>query len=53
LTGIILGSVLNAAGITLDNLLGGLKRERATIEAQLVLAQLSDLRPWQPCATPA
>lgn len=37
LTGIILGSVLNAGSLTLDNLLGGLKRERGAIEAQLGL----------------
>lgn len=37
LAGIILGSVLNAGSITLDSLLTGLKRERATIEAQLLL----------------
>lgn len=37
LAGIILGSVLNAGSITLDNLLGGLQRERSAIEAQLGL----------------
>ena len=37
LAGIILGSVLNAGSITLDNLLGGLQRERPAIEAQLGL----------------
>jgi putative ABC transport system permease protein len=37
LAGIILGAVLNSGSITLDNLLGGLKRERMTIEAQLGL----------------
>ena len=37
LAGIILGSVLNAGSITLDNLLGTLSRERPAIEAQLGL----------------
>ena len=37
LVGIILGSVLNAGSITLDNLLGTLQRERPAIEAQLGL----------------
>ena len=37
LTGIILGTVLNAASITLDGVLSGLPRERAEIEARLAL----------------
>lgn len=37
LVGIILGSVLNAGSIALDNLLGTLERERPAIEAQLGL----------------
>lgn len=37
LAGIILGSVLNAGSITLDNLLGTLRHERSAIEAQLGL----------------
>ncbi|ACA14658.1 conserved hypothetical protein [Methylobacterium sp. 4-46] len=37
LAGIVLGSVLNAASLTLDSLLGGVRRERAAIEAQLGL----------------
>lgn len=39
LTGIILGSVLNSGSITLDNLLGALKRERPAIEARLSLGE--------------
>ncbi|ACL57219.1 ABC transporter permease [Methylobacterium nodulans] len=37
LAGIVLGSVLNAASLTLDSLLGGVRRERSAIEAQLGL----------------
>ncbi|WP_336489469.1 ABC transporter permease [Methylobacterium nigriterrae] len=37
LAGIILGSVLNAASLTLDSLLGSVRRERNAIEAQLGL----------------
>jgi putative ABC transport system permease protein len=37
LTGIILGTVLNAASITLDGVLSGFPRERAEIEARLAL----------------
>jgi putative ABC transport system permease protein len=37
LTGIILGSVLNAGSLTLDGVLGGVARERAAIEARLAL----------------
>lgn len=37
LVGIILGSVLNAGSLALDNLLGGVGRERVAIEAQLAL----------------
>jgi putative ABC transport system permease protein len=37
LAGIILGSVLNAGSLTLDGLLGGVRRERLAIEAQLGL----------------
>jgi len=37
LAGIVLGSVLNAASLALDSLLGGVGRERAAIEARLAL----------------
>jgi putative ABC transport system permease protein len=37
LTGIILGSVLNAGSLTLDGIVGGVWRERSAIEAQLGL----------------
>jgi putative ABC transport system permease protein len=37
LAGIVLGSVLNAASLALDSLLGGVSRERAAIEARLAL----------------
>ncbi len=37
LAGIILGSVLNAGSLTFDGLLGGVRRERGAIEAQLGL----------------
>ncbi len=37
LAGIILGSVLNAGSLSLDSLLGGVGRERTSIEAQLAL----------------
>lgn len=37
LAGIILGSVLNAASLTLDGLLSAMRRERPAIEAQLSL----------------
>ncbi len=37
LVGIILGSVLNAGSLTLDGIVGGVRRERAAIEAQLAL----------------
>jgi len=37
LTGIILGSVLNAGSLSLDGLLGAVGRERAAIEARLAL----------------
>ena len=37
LTGIILGSVLNAGSLTLDGIVGGVWRERTAIEAQLGL----------------
>lgn len=37
LAGIVLGSVLNGGSLALDSLLGGVVRERAAIEAQLVL----------------
>ena len=37
LTGIILGSVLNASSLCLDNMLEGVAHERAAIEAQLTL----------------
>lgn len=37
LVGIVLGSVLNAASIGLDNLLDGVVRQRGAIEAQLAL----------------
>ena len=39
LTGIILGSVLNAGAITLDGVLSGFPRERAAIEARLALGE--------------
>jgi putative ABC transport system permease protein len=37
LAGIVLGSVLNAGSLTLDNFLGDARRERGAIEAQLAL----------------
>jgi putative ABC transport system permease protein len=37
LVGIILGSVLNSGSLALDSLLGGVSRERSSIEAQLAL----------------
>ncbi len=37
LTGIVLGNVLNGCSLTLDSLLGGIRRERAAIEARLAL----------------
>ena len=37
LAGIILGSVLNAASLSLDAMLGSVRRERGAIEAQLAL----------------
>lgn len=37
LVGIVLGTVLNAASLGLDGILGGIVRERAAIEAQLTL----------------
>lgn len=37
MSGIILGSVLNAGSLALDGVLGGVGRERAAIEAQLAL----------------
>jgi putative ABC transport system permease protein len=37
LVGIVLGSVLNGGSLALDSLLGGVVRERASIEAQLAL----------------
>lgn len=39
LAGIILGNVLNASSIALDNMLGGVGRERAAIEARLALGE--------------
>ena len=39
LAGIILGNVLNGASLALDSLLGGVVREKAAIEAQLVLGR--------------
>jgi putative ABC transport system permease protein len=39
LAGIILGNVLNACGIALDSLLGGVARERVAIEARLALGE--------------
>ena len=39
LAGIILGNVLNAASITLDSVLGGVSREKASIEARLALGE--------------
>ncbi len=39
LTGIILGSVLNAGSITLDGVMSGFPRERAEIEARLALGE--------------
>ncbi len=47
LAGIILGSVLNAGSLTLDSLLGGVRRERSAIEAQLGLGT-----PFQQAAAP-
>lgn len=37
LVGIILGNVMNSASLALDSLLGGVRQERAAIEAQLAL----------------
>jgi putative ABC transport system permease protein len=47
LVGIVLGTVLNAASLGLDGLLGGIQRERAAIEAQLALGanRIEALRP--------
>ncbi len=39
LAGIILGNVLNAASLSLHTLLGGARRERAAVEAQLCLGR--------------
>lgn len=39
LAGIVLGTVLNAASLSLDALLGGVARERAAIEARLALGE--------------
>ena len=39
LVGIILGSVLNAASLSLDGVLGGVWRERASIESRLALGE--------------
>jgi putative ABC transport system permease protein len=39
LAGIVLGNVLNAGSIALDNMLGGVVRERAAIEARLALGE--------------
>ena len=39
LVGIVLGSVLNAASLTLDEVLAGLGRSRAAVEAQLALGE--------------
>ena len=39
LAGIILGNVLNAASISLDSVLGGVSREKASVEARLALGE--------------
>ncbi len=41
LVGIVLGSVLNAASLSLDNMLAGARRERAGIEARIALGASS------------
>ncbi|RIQ50065.1 ABC transporter permease [Bordetella avium] len=43
LVGIVLGSVLNASSLALDNMLKGVRRERAAIEARIALGAT----PWE------